>query len=206
MLQKQTVESNTLELLINIQSLPEMQDFRLVGGTALSLSFGHRISTDLDLFSFKTEIPQEIQSILFSRGFKVENISLSERIKILRVNNIKVDFVNYGYQWLKGERLEDNIRLASLEDIGAMKLSAITNRGTRKDFVDLYFLLEVFDFKQLVDFYHKKYPEAEDFLMYKSLLYFEDAENEPMPKMIKTITWNEIKSRIIEIVKQEIQK
>ena len=204
MLQTKTVNADTLELLKKLQSIEELQNFRLVGGTALALQLGHRFSIDLDLFSYEIDVPEQFQTTIAKKGISVENISISKRIKIFRLNKIKVDFVNYSYPWTKNAIIEDGICMASLEDIAAMKLSAITNRGTRKDFVDLYFLLEMFDFKQLLSFYHEKYPEAADFLLFKSVLYFEDAESEPMPKMFDPIKWHTIKSRIKNITKDYI--
>lgn len=203
MLQTQTVLPNTLELLRNLQSITELQSFRLAGGTALALQLGHRFSIDLDFFSFNSDVPADIPAVLRIYGLEVENVSISDRIHIYNVNKIKVDIENYRYDWLKGQIIVDNLRLASLEDITAMKLSAITNRGTKKDFVDLFFLLKIFEFKQLQKYYNEKYPEASDFLLYKSLLYFEDAENNPMPKMFEKLNWKDVKNTIAKIIRQD---
>lgn len=199
MLSTQTILPDTLELLIKLQKIPELHNFRLVGGTSLALQLGHRFSIDLDLFSYCDAIPTDIQTILFHHGLRVENISLSERIKIFKVNEIKVDFVNYGYPWLSEAICEDSITIASIDDIAPMKLSAITNRGTKKDFVDLYFLLDRFAFPDILGLYHKKYPDASDFLLYKSLVYFDDAEHDPMPRMFQPVSWDQVKKRIMEI-------
>ncbi|HNQ67602.1 MAG TPA: nucleotidyl transferase AbiEii/AbiGii toxin family protein [Bacteroidales bacterium] len=201
MLQTQAVSPNTLELLKKLQSLNELKKFRLVGGTALALLFGHRLSVDLDFFSYDTPLPEQFQAILRKEGIQIENVSLSNRINIFNLNEVKTDFVNYSYKWLKNPILEQEYTLASIEDIAAMKLSAITNRGTKKDFVDLFFLLEIFELKQMINLYHKKYPEATDFLLFKSLIYFEDAEKDPMPKMLKPIEWQQVKTRLTEIAR-----
>ncbi len=201
MLQTQTVEPNTLELLKKLQSYEELKNFRLVGGPALALHLGHRFSIDLDLFSYENALPEQFQAFLIAEGIAVENILLSKRINIFKLNQVKTDFVNYSYQWLKDPILEQGVCLADLEDIAAMKLSAITNRGTKKDFVDLFFLLDIFSFEQMLEFYHQKYPEAADFLLFKSLIYFEDAETNPMPQMFKPINWTDVKSKIVDIAK-----
>lgn len=201
MLQTQAVSPNTLELLKKLQSLNELKKFRLVGGTALALLFGHRLSVDLDFFSYDTPLPEQFQAILRKEGIQIENVLLSNRINIFNLNEVKTDFVNYSYKWLKNPILEQEYTLASIEDIAAMKLSAITNRGTKKDFVDLFFLLEIFELKQMINLYHKKYPEATDFLLFKSLIYFEDAEKDPMPKMLKPIEWQQVKTRLTEIAR-----
>ena len=83
-----------------------------------------------------------------------------------------------------------------------MKLSAITNRGTKKDFIDLYFLLKTYSFNELIDFYLRKYSDAQLFTVLKSLTYFVDAEDDPMPMMIDSIEWDEVKASIISTVNQ----
>ena len=83
-----------------------------------------------------------------------------------------------------------------------MKLSAITGRGAKKDFIDLYFLLNHFTLSQMFEFYRKKYPKSSDFLVFKSLTYFEDADLEPMPKMIESIEWREVKDAIVKQVRK----
>jgi len=87
--------------------------------------------------------------------------------------------------------------MASTKEIGAMKLSAITNRGTKKDFVDIFFLLKHFQLKQLLAYYKEKYPVGSEFLVLKSLTYFDDAEDEEMPEMLTRVTWEEIKDKIM---------
>lgn len=204
MLQIQAVEPNTLELLGKLQGLSQLKDFRLVGGTSLALQIGHRLSVDLDFFSYNIDIPTDVQYIVNQIGGSIENVSLSERIKIYSIDNIKVDFVNYFYPWIREPLILDGISLASLEDIAAMKLSAITNRGKKKDFIDLFFLFDYFSFQEMIELYHQKYKDAADFLLLKSLIYFEDAEEEPMPKMLKPISWEEVKFAIISTVKNYI--
>jgi predicted nucleotidyltransferase component of viral defense system len=174
----------------------------LVGGTALALQLGHRISVDLDLFAYEVSLPEQFQILLTNSGIKVENVMLSTRIQIFNLNQTKTDFVNYCYKWISEPIKEDGILMASPEDIAAMKLSAITNRGTVKDFVDLYFLLDLFDLQQMLSFYKMKYPEAAEFLVLKSLIYFDDAETDPLPKMLMKTNWENIKARIMNAVQK----
>lgn len=202
MLHTKTVSSDTLELLKKLQGFEYLKDFRLVGGTALALQLGHRISVDLDLFSYEVNLPEQFQMLLANSGIKVENVMLSSRIQIFNLNQTKTDFVNYCYKWISEPIIKESILMASPEDIAAMKLSAITNRGTIKDFVDLYFLLDLFDLKQMLSFYKMKYPEAAEFLVLKSLIYFEDAESEPLPKMLINTNWEKIKARIMDTVQK----
>lgn len=131
----------------------------------------------------------------------IQIVNQSSRVVNLFINNIKVDFVSYKYDFIKPTLYIDDLALASIEDIAAMKLAAITGRGSKKDFIDLYFILQKFPLSKLFDFYREKFPDGNDFLVYKSLTYFNDAEIEPMPKMLISIDWNSIKKSIIKEVK-----
>ena len=121
-------------------------------------------------------------------------------MRFLIVNDVKVDIVNYPYKWIDEPVGENGIILAGIKDIAAMKLSAITNRGTKKDFIDLFFLLKSFPLKDLLAFYLQKYSDAQLFTVLKSLTYFEDAEDDPMPMMTEPVMWQDIKATIIDTV------
>jgi hypothetical protein len=203
MLQISTVEPSTLELLINLQKLELLKSTRLVGGTALALQLGHRLSIDLDFFGEVEGDTESIGMALQDEGFSVMWTNNTKNIHIYSVNGIKTDIVNYRrYAWIEDLVELDGVRLAGLKDIAAMKIAAITNRGSRKDFVDIYFLLEHFSMKEIMDLYLEKFPDGSSFLAYKSLLYFEDAEKQIMPKMLIPATWANIKKRISAEVKK----
>ncbi len=110
------------------------------------------------------------------------------------------EFVNYSYPWLQSQLVIDGIRLAGVEDIAAMKLAAITGRGSRKDFIDLYFIFQKFNLNELLNFYKKKYFDGSEYLVLKSLTYFADAENDIDVEMIKDVSWVKIKANILEAV------
>ena len=201
MLQKQAVKPELLELLEELMLVNEFTDFNLVGGTALALYEGHRLSVDIDLFG-KSEIsPDLFTEILKDKG---ETIILSQSSKILIyvINNIKVDFVDYNFQLLEPVNVIDGIRLVSKKDIAAMKLNAIAGRGSKKDFMDVYQLLNDFSLSEMLTFYSQKYPNGSEFMVLKSLLYFDDAEIEPDPIMLIPITWSQVKERILHEVKE----
>jgi predicted nucleotidyltransferase component of viral defense system len=172
--------------------------FYLVGGTALALQIGHRLSIDLDLFGNQELDELEINNILKEYVCDFQIVQKTKNILIYAADDIKIDFVNYPYPWLADPIIEESIRLASLEDIGAMKLNTISGRGSKKDFVDIYFLLKKYSLKELLAFYNKKYPNGSSFLVLKSLNYFEDAEQQEMPLMLVPVDWQEIKTKIIE--------
>jgi hypothetical protein len=201
MLSFQSVEPHTLELLKAIMEEPLFQGMRLVGGTALALQYGHRKSIDLDFFGNCSADKAQYREALTRIG-KLVVIKESERIKIYQIDGIKVDFVEYQYRWLRPAVEENHIRLASTVDIAAMKVYAAEGRGTRKDFVDIYFLLKHYSLTELLTFYREKYPEHSDFAALRSLTYFEDAESAPMPFMLKNDTWGSMKSYIVKEVEE----
>ncbi|MEO1213583.1 MAG: nucleotidyl transferase AbiEii/AbiGii toxin family protein [Bacteroidota bacterium] len=180
-------------------ALPELEAFTLVGGTALSLQIGHRISVDLDLFG-KSDLPHQEIIFLLSDFSSPQIVSQTKNILILNIAGIKVDFVNYSYPFLKSINISDRIRLSSLEDIAAMKLAAIAGRGRMRDFTDIYFLLKQYTLSELIQFYNNKYPDGSEFMVAKSLSYFEDAEQDEPPNMIVDVDWETIKGEITEEV------
>lgn len=205
MLYYETIHPDTLELLKKIQSLEIFTDTRLVGGTALALQIGHRKSIDLDFFGNVSASLEEIV-LEFSEFANANPLSSSKTMRFLIVDGVKVDIVNYPYNWIDKPVVENGIILAGIKDISAMKLSAITNRGTKKDFIDLYFLLKRFSFNELIDFYLEKYSDAQLFTVLKSLTYFEDAEADPLPVMVDSISWDEAKASIVMAVNQYLNR
>jgi len=195
MLHFETVQPGLLELLKKLMDLESLKNYHLVGGTALALHIGHRLSIDIDLFGIEELDSDSLVADLSSLG-ELKTLKLSKNIKIFELNTIKLDVVTYQYKLLKTHLTDSSIRLVSKEDIGAMKLNAITGRGSRKDFIDLYFLLKIFSLKEMMEFYLRKYPEGSEFLVYKSLVYFEDADKQPMPEMKFPAEWSEIKKLI----------
>lgn len=195
MLYYETIDAQTLGLLKNLLSTPAFSGLRLAGGTSLALQYGHRKSVDLDLFG-----SLEIDSITLSgvlSGFNsVKRISGSQNIHVFAINGIKVDLVNYPYPWLEDILEVDGLRLATPKDIGAMKLAAISGRGTRKDFVDLFYLLKRYSLRDLLTCYEEKYADGSVFLVLKSMIYFNDAELMEMPIMLDNTNWDTIKAHI----------
>ena len=200
MLHYEAIDPPTLEVLKRLLQIPVFSGLRLVGGTSLALQLGHRKSVDIDLFGLLEADDLSISDAL--RIFKsVTIVQKSENITIYSIEGIKVDIVNYTYPWLTPEKEADGIRVAQLEDIAAMKLSAVTGRGTKKDFVDISFLMRQFSIKQMLEFYNQKYYDGSEFLVLKSLTYFEDADQEQDPVMLQKMEWEDIKGRIVKNIK-----
>ena len=200
MLQFQTVESNTLELLRSLMQKEYLNSFVLVGGTALALQLGNRKSIDLDLFSNTDFSSNELLISLLDDYQIVVNNQLSQTL-FSTINEVEVDFIKFHYPFIRPIVIIENIRMASLEDIAAMKLDAITGRGSKKDFYDLFFLLKQYSIDELFSFYTEKYPHQTTFHVARSLTYFEDAEMQPNPVVFdKTITWELVKQKIISSI------
>ena len=196
MLYYETVDESTLELLKKLQSLRMFSEMRLVGGTSLALQIGHRKSIDIDLFGVLDIDFDALTDELKTIG-DVVVLGNSKNIHTYLIDEIKVDIVHFEYPWLRNRLEVDGIYLAGIEDIAAMKLGAIIGRGSKKDFIDLYYILQQFDLTQLLSFYGQKYhPNGSIFLVLKSLVYFEDAENEAMPWMFHDLSWEEVKTTI----------
>jgi len=201
MLQTRTIEPGTLELLKKLMSIPFLDSFYLVGGTALALQFGHRMSIDIDLFTqddFDNNHLIEILSKSFDISIEFEN----KNMVITYINNIKVDFVKMGYPILFEPLLIENIRMLDIRDIAAMKLKAIAQRGSKKDFFDIYFFLQQMKIESMLQLFKRKFEQHELFYIIKSLTYFNDAENDADPVLFdKDITWAKVKTLINEKVK-----
>lgn len=201
MLHYQAIDSTTLELLKKLLRLAGFEQLRLAGGTSLALQYGHRKSIDLDLFGEFTMDTIMLSSYLGSMG-EVKILQNLQHIKSYLINGIKVDIVNYPYPWIGPLLSIDQVRLASDRDIGAMKLAAITGRGAKKDFFDLYFLLKRFTLRELLSFYNQKYMDGSAFMVIKSLVYFEDAEADVDPVQLIPASWSDVKSSIVHHQKE----
>ncbi|WMN11297.1 nucleotidyl transferase AbiEii/AbiGii toxin family protein [Marivirga salinae] len=196
MLYKESITNETLDLLKSLTSENLLTDFFLVGGTALALQIGHRKSIDLDFFSSTAFDSNQIQNLLINKyqfqiDYQAENTILGY------INDVKIDFISHQYpQLAKIENIE-GLRLANIKDIGAMKLNAICNRGSKKDFVDIFLLMDTFSLGELILFYQKKYNQTNSIMVLKSILFFDDAELEPEPIYLsKQIVWEDIKEKI----------
>jgi len=198
MLQYRALYPATLELLKKLMALPELQDFFLVGGTALALQMGHRISLDIDLF---TQQDFDARKLILKLDNQFSISDLTEESNTLNFNItypeksneiVKIDLIKYPYPLIKPILNVENIRLLSVEDIIPMKLSAIAGRGSKKDFYDIFYFLKTYSFDRMFKLFEKKFPNTNKFHVIKSLTYFDDAEIEPNPQTIEKTIWDEM--------------
>jgi predicted nucleotidyltransferase component of viral defense system len=203
MLQYGTVEPRTLDLLKKLMDFPELNDFYLVGGTALSLYYGHRISIDLDLFSTRDFQNETLLAALKKNFSQITYGNPNNPVGLFTfINDIKVDFVkHHDFSVIDAPVIEGNIRLISIRDIMAMKISAILKRGVKKDFWDLSELLQHYSVEDFIHCYNKKYPNQQLLISIpQAMTYFADAEESEDPISLKGQTWQEVKKSIKEAV------
>ena len=205
MLQVETIEPETLSLLRRLMQLKPLKNFSLVGGTALALKYGHRSSIDLDLFyhnKFDTELIADFLRKSFGKGYGVESKNAKWGI-FCYLNQIKVDIVHYPHPLIDRIETRDGIRMYSNQDIIAMKLNAILGRGTKKDFWDIYELMQHYTIKEMIEFHEKKFPEQNLLITIpQALVYFTDAEETDPPLSFKDQTWDKIKKGIQKKVRE----
>ena len=200
MLQRDAIRPDTLDTLKLIQSQSELSGTRLVGGTALALQLGHRLSIDIDLFGI-WDRELDLHEVLERCGSVIAE-HRTQNIHVFNVNEIKVDVVYYEYEWLSSPVEVEGVRMALVNDIAPMKLEAINSRGSKMDFIDMAFLLEKFSLNEILEWYKAKYPKGSEYLVLRSLVYFDDAEDDPMPLMLKPMDWESAKERIRDAVRK----
>jgi predicted nucleotidyltransferase component of viral defense system len=203
MLHAETVESGTFSLLIELMELPILQPFSLVGGTALSLRYGHRSSIDLDLF-YHEEFDQPLIVRALEDTFKERFVYKQQHTHFgvfCFIDDVKVDIVHFPHFPIAPVELEEGIRFYSNADIAAMKIQAILGRGKKKDFWDLFELLQHHALQQIIDWHKQKYPsQMLAISIPHAITYFVDADESETPVSFKDQTWERVKKGISSIV------
>ncbi len=178
---------------------PFIRRFYLGGGTALALQLGHRISYDLDFFSWEDQLKAGTRAGIVAalRKSGQAEIQTSEDVMIVAtLMGVKVSFIYQHHPLLEPTLDIEGIRLASITDIGLMKLAAINSRGRRRDFVDLYCMRDIAPLDRLLELAPQKYYDRPSFTVIaaRALCYFEDAEQDPRELvMLKRVRWNDVK-------------
>jgi len=189
----------TFGLLHRIQQDSFFDAFFLVGGTALALQIDHRLSIDLDFFTMRPFDNQQVEAYL-SEQYRFQTDYVANNTLKGSIQNVKVDFLTHFYPLVKPLVQEDGLSLATLEDIGAMKLNAIAHNGSRqKDFYDLFFLLEHHSLQNLLEAYQTKYSNSNPIIPLKGITWFEDIDFEIEKPMLKRkISFEAVKKRLLE--------
>lgn len=195
-----TVEEETYRLLKKIFSMPEIGErFALAGGTALALQIGHRTSVDLDIFSTADFDTKELELLLSSEdGLNVELVGSNRKMLFTYINNIKCDFVTEPARKINMFETYDDVQYFSVADIAAMKMHTVCGRGKKKDFFDIYALTKIYGWKKMLEWFEQKYSSDQLYFLWRSIFYFDDAENDPDIKGFAPFdkNWSEIKTFI----------
>lgn len=202
MLQAATVASGTLGLLGRLQAEPLLCSTRLVGGTALSLQIGHRVSDDLDLFSVASLDGMAVQRMLVDKYGFIPTI-IEENTLIGFIQGVKIDVIYHPFPWLEKAIEEDGFRIATKKDIAAMKMHAIINSGKRpKDFVDIAFLSMHFSYNDIKRLLLRRYPAYDPMMADRAVVYFGDIDETLIPEINMIgyeFDFGRIKNRIIKM-------
>jgi hypothetical protein len=198
----ETISPNMRELLAWIGRQAFAKRFYLAGGTALALRMGHRRSVDLDFFSETDEVHTRTRHELI-RSFTVRQAQVIENVDgnlLLLADGLHVGFFSYGYPLLEPVQTVENVGLASLLDIGLMKLDAVIGRGSRKDFYDLYFASRQIPLPELLNSGERKYPQVRDFplMALEGLLQFDNADRDLQPEMLADLPWEIVRQFFVE--------
>jgi len=175
-------------------------DFYLAGGTALALRLGHRVSQDLDLFSPTFAAPDALAAELGTRLSDLAVVLVDRRTLYVAVEGVQISFFGYDYPLLEAAQVvEPGVApVASIADIAAMKLAAIASRGSRKDFVDLWFVVRSGrDLPALLELYARKFATRDVGHLVRSLTYFDDAEEEPPLRLLLDAPWERVKGDLL---------
>lgn len=203
MLHLETVDTGTFAILNELMQLPILSKFDLVGGTALSLKYGHRKSVDLDLFTtdpFENEVVLQTLSNIYKNDFVTEGRPVRFGI-FAYIKDIKTDIIHHPHPLIRPIEEINGVRMFSTEDIVAMKIQAILGRGKKKDFWDIAELLQHYTVQDFVSLHAEKYNTQHLLITVpQAMTYFADAEESEDPISLKGQTWESIK----ELIQQEV--
>lgn len=208
MLHTEALVPGTFPILKRLMRMEPLSGFHLVGGTALALRYGHRISVDIDLFGPDLDHTALVDAMQqeFGKSFRYEPPP-GKSIGIFGfINEVKLDIVRYPHTRISDPEIIDGIRMYSDDDIGAMKVQAVLSRGKKKDFWDLAELLQHHPLSKIIADHEKKFPNQ----MYaistpNALIYFVDADKSEDPVCLKGRTWPEVKEVVRDAVDRHLR-
>jgi hypothetical protein len=199
MLRFDAIPAAVRELLERLSPAPALAPFALAGGTSLALRFGHRLSVDLDFFTRESFHPESLLAALPLVDAAV--VGRSENSLTLDASGTKLDFLRHAYPLLGPVESIDGVHLLSIPDVAAMKLNAIADRGSKKDFFDLCELARTHSLSTMLEWFERKHRNSDRFIVVRSLAWFEDAELEPDPVSLSGQSWDKVKEKISSLVR-----
>ncbi len=179
-----------------IKPILEKGKFYLAGGTALYYYLNHRKSLDLDFFTNESFDLRDLKLYFNPDELKV----ISKETIHSKVSDINISFFFFPYPLIKKLVKFNSIYLASIEDILCMKVNAIISRGSRKDFIDVYFIMKYYKInsKKVIKLFKRKFGSFDELMIKKAMVFFKDAEKEPAFPLIKKVDWEAIKSFMVK--------
>lgn len=205
MIHRDSLPDGLLELVSELMVIDWLRDFFLVGGTALALQLGHRVSIDIDLFSGREFEPETLVKKLLTQ-FDIQRIHHEPDTVRAIIRGVKVELIWHDYPLIGQPITLDGIRMASLPDLAAMKLNAVSGRGLKKDFWDIAALFNTYNLDEMLNFYSQKYQAADKWHLLKALEYFEDAENDCSEVASNSsMTWQDVKRSVSNAVANYIR-
>jgi len=175
---------------------PLLEGWILAGGTGLALHLGHRVSDDFDFFRTDDIDVRRLHEVLAGAG-AYETLQETDHTLTVILERTKLSFFRIRDPFLFEPEPFRFFAVADMRDIALMKLIAVSGRGSRKDFVDLYTILRAgSSLREYFELLPQKYgaARANAYHILKSLTYFDDAEGEPMPRMLEPFDWEECKA------------
>jgi predicted nucleotidyltransferase component of viral defense system len=201
----QALLDNTGKLIKKLQEQKPafLSSFYLSGGTALSLQLGHRVSEDLDFFTQDTFTAQTYLQELELFG-SLEHVELDSITLNAFLDGVKIQLLHYPYPLLENPNNWNGIQLSCKIDIACTKLVTVSQRGSKKDFIDVYFLLKEYSLEELLHKLNEKYVKVQynDVHILKSLTFFTEADAQPMPRMLIDTNWEDVKQDLMQKVRQ----
>ena len=180
------------------------EGFYLAGGTGLALQLKHRQSLDFGFYTPGEFDPQQLYANLAANVRTASLVRTADGTLISRLNGVECSAFRHRYPLLKPLVVNEYLAVASVEDIAAMKLAAIIQRGAKRDFFDLCVLLKRFELKKLLALTRKKYPGMNEYIILQALTYFDEADRDPEGmrlKPVKPMAWADVKRRIEQAVR-----
>lgn len=205
-----TVTPLLKDILHKLMAEPLFEPFRLVGGTNLSLRFGHRISVDIDLFTdaeyrsldfriFEQYFQETFPFYYGNDSGSIVGMGRSYFIGQSADDYVKLDLM-YADPFIRDSEIIDGIRMASTDDIVAMKMNVISRGGRKKDFWDIHYLLRQYTFEQMLDLHAQRHEwEHDEESLIHNFRNFSIADEMPDPICLLGADWDNIKIDLIEI-------
>lgn len=202
------LSEKALNVLTRLNTVMNHYDFILAGGTALALWIGHRISVDLDFFTKEEFSTEGLFQKIKTAGLVQEIVQEEKGTLTVMIDGVKVSMFHYPYLFLDDVSDINGVKISGILDIASMKVMAIAQRGAKRDFIDLYFIMQNVPFRRITENLIARFGKerVNPVLIGKSLVYFNDAETDPEPEYMtkKKVPWETVKIFFKRNVKQMI--